>query len=262
MSSCKQLPCKHCKREGKTVAKGLCNACYYRLKKNGTLEYKVRKKPLAACIVDGCDRPVVSREYCDTHHTNNKRFGDPVRNFGYGERSTHPLYQAWDYQKRTKEGRIPEWDDFWAFVNHAVARPSDMHTARRYDSSAPWGPDNFYWTERVASKACAKDYAREWRKQNPISSKNSSLKRAYGIGMIEYMQMYEQQGGKCAICAVHKESFSSVAGRNETLAVDHCHDKKHVRALLCSTCNKGLGHFSDDIALVQKAAEYLKTHKR
>ena len=258
----KTLPCSYCGREGKTVAKGLCNACYYRLKKNGSLEYKQRKKPAEACAVDGCNKPVVSREYCDTHHTNNKRFGDPVRNFGYGERSTHPLYETWAYQRRTVEGRVQEWDDFWAFVNDAGDRPSAEHTARRYRFNEPWGPENFYWLEKVASGVPKLEYAREWRKKNPISSKSSSLKRAYGIDILEYMAMYEQQGGKCAICGTRKESFSTDKGRNETLVVDHCHDKKHVRALLCATCNKGLGHFFDKKSLLQKAVEYLDTHRK
>jgi hypothetical protein len=258
----KTLPCAYCKREGRTVAKGLCNACYYRQKKNGTLEYKERAKPASACAVDGCDRPVVSREYCGTHHANNVRFGDPIRNFGYGERSSHPLYQTWEYQKRTDAGRVSEWDDFWGFVSDVGEKPSQNHTARRYDFKSPWGPSNFYWIEKIASGVAKKEYAREWRKRNPISTKSSSLKKSYGIDISEYMAMYEAQGGKCAICGKEKHSHCSETGRSQTLVVDHCHDKKHVRALLCSACNKGLGHFFDDAELMQKAVEYLRKHQK
>lgn len=258
----KHLPCSHCSKEGKTVAKGLCNACYYRLKKNGTLEYKVRKKPIECCIVEGCNKPVVSKEYCDTHHTNNKRFGDPIRNFGYGERSEHQLYECWAYQKRTNEGRVPEWNDFWCFVNDVGERPTEKHHARRYDFKKPWGPANFYWQEKAASGISKKEYQREWRKKNTIKSKNTVLKRAYGIDMLEYMRMYERQKGGCAICGEVKESFSTDKGRNSTLVVDHCHEQGHIRELLCAKCNKGLGHFNDDIALMEKAIEYVKKHRK
>ncbi len=253
--------CSYCGKP-KVVAKGLCNACYYRLKKNGALEYKPKKISPLHCRLDGCDRPVVSRGYCSTHYANDLRFGDPVSNFGYGERSDHSLYEAWSYQRRTSAGRVVEWDDFWAFVEAVRERPSPMHTARRYKLSEPWGPDNFYWLEKTASEVSKTEYMREWRKRNPLLCKGNSLKRAYGFSFDQYMHMYEKQGGKCAICGARKESFSSDKGRNETLVVDHCHDKKHVRALICAACNKGLGHFYDDSELMQKAVEYLKKHKK
>lgn len=263
----KALPCSYCGKEGKTVAKGLCNACYYRQKKNGSLEYKRREPSPLHCKVEGCDRPVVSRGYCSTHYEHDLKFGDPIINFGYGERSDHPLYATWASQRRTAEGRVSEWDDFWAFVAAIGDRPSDLHKARRYDAEKPWGPANFYWLERIASRTISdqqsrNEYMRAWRKKNPLLCKGNALSKAYGIDFEQYMQMYEQQGGKCAICGTQKGSFDSDGGRGNTLVVDHCHDKKHVRALLCATCNKGLGHFFDKKALLQKAIDYLDTHRK
>jgi Recombination endonuclease VII len=39
--------------------------------------------------------------------------------------------------------------------------------------------------------------------------------------------------------------------------VDHDHERRLLRDLLCDHCNKGLGHFQDDPALVRRGADYL-----
>lgn len=74
----------------------------------------------------------------------------------------------------------------------------------------------------------------------------------YGISLETYQEMLARQNGLCAIC--HKANPNGWA-----LAVDHCHVTGKVRALLCMRCNAGIGHFSDDIAQVEKALSYLKS---
>lgn len=77
--------------------------------------------------------------------------------------------------------------------------------------------------------------------------------RAYGITQEEYDARLAEQGGRCAICKAPPE-----ASRYGVLAVDHCHDKGHVRGLLCDKCNRLLGHWKDDPTLLRRAAEYLE----
>jgi hypothetical protein len=61
--------------------------------------------------------------------------------------------------------------------------------------------------------------------------------------------MLEAQGGVCAICkaapAVH---------------VDHDHETGAVGALLCFSCNGGLGRFKDDPPALHAAAYYVRFH--
>lgn len=65
--------------------------------------------------------------------------------------------------------------------------------------------------------------------------------------------MAAAQGGVCAICGNGAEDT-----QHGLLHVDHCHDKGHVRGLLCSPCNLALGLFRDNPALLRRAAEYLE----
>lgn len=84
-----------------------------------------------------------------------------------------------------------------------------------------------------------RDYA--WKKK---------LADEFGMAPEDYWEMFDRQGGLCAIC------------RNQPdwrrLAVDHDHVTGAVRGLLCSQCNTGLGFFKDDPELVQVALCYLR----
>jgi hypothetical protein len=59
------------------------------------------------------------------------------------------------------------------------------------------------------------------------------LRRRYGIGLEEYLELAELQGWVCAICGrVPTE-------RTGTLRVDHDHDGElAIRGLLCNRCNR------------------------
>jgi hypothetical protein len=65
-----------------------------------------------------------------------------------------------------------------------------------------------------------------------------------------YEDLFEKQGGLCAICGK-----PNIGGRR--LAVDHDHATNRVRGLLCNLCNAGLGAFKDNETMIRRALEYL-----
>jgi len=79
------------------------------------------------------------------------------------------------------------------------------------------------------------------------------LKANYGLTPAAYDVMLADQGGQCAVCgATDPRTQAGV------FCVDHCHTTGVVRGLLCSACNSGLGHFSDDPDVLRAAASYIE----
>ena len=75
-----------------------------------------------------------------------------------------------------------------------------------------------------------------------------------GFTQEDYDNKLIEQGGKCAICGTDNP------GKMDWNA-DHCHETGQKRGLLCPKCNKGLGHFKDDIEVMKAAIEYLEYYK-
>jgi hypothetical protein len=85
-----------------------------------------------------------------------------------------------------------------------------------------------------------------------LETKKRMLKHRYSIDYNSYIQMYDEQDGKCKICGIEKE-----LGGSNGLLVDHCHNTNKVRGLLCNNCNSGLGKFKDNKELLLRAIEYI-----
>lgn len=252
------MSCSYCGKESKKFVHGLCLACYRRKWQTGSLEYKRWHKPKKLCTFDGCMNEHVAKGLCEMHYKSQQRNGTPVPVFGYGDRKKHPAYEAWRSMGRSHARRVKEWDDFWMFVQSIPEKPTEKCMARRVDAKKEWGPENFYWriyqVQDPEDKAAG---AREYREKNQMMFKDRSLRRAFGISLENYLKMYDNQEGKCKICGKPGETFSSDCGRSKTLVVDHCHETKKVRALLCSSCNKGLGCFGDDEHTLENAKQYI-----
>lgn len=119
-------------------------------------------------------------------------------------------------------------------------------------------------TERFAA------YARKWRERNLERARKNGKRyyennkdriaelnrrgriRAYGITPEEYDRMLLAQDKCCALCRRLLET---------RICIDHDHATGQVRALLCVSCNSGLGDLQDDPELMRRAAEYVERHR-
>lgn len=96
-------------------------------------------------------------------------------------------------------------------------------------------------------KACIKE------NRDPYKRQEVMWKHKYGITRAEFEALLEAQDGKCAICGATGDQT-----RYGVLCVDHDHETKKVRGLLCEPCNLGLGKFQDSPARLRSALAYLE----
>jgi hypothetical protein len=76
----------------------------------------------------------------------------------------------------------------------------------------------------------------------------------FNMTVNDYMTMYEQQDGKCAICGTNEMN-----GKRKNFCIDHNHTTGKVRGLLCHNCNVSVGLMKESPELFNKAATYLRS---
>ncbi|MBM0279673.1 endonuclease VII domain-containing protein [Micromonospora tarensis] len=95
-----------------------------------------------------------------------------------------------------------------------------------------------------------------------------SLWSFYRITPEQYDAMRVAQGHRCAICRRHEDELpvgrtgrprldGSPPAEAFRLVVDHCHDTKVVRGLLCVACNSAIGQMRDSVDVLAAAIRYL-----
>lgn len=128
------------------------------------------------------------------------------------------------------------------------------------DGLAAWCKDcRAHYANKYYAKNKNKVLKREAkrRKLYPDTVKSNKLNQTYGITLKERNEIARKQNYKCKICGKTEES-----GHYGILQVDHCHETKIVRGLLCHACNRGLGAFNDDIRSLKKAIVYLQKARK
>lgn len=95
--------------------------------------------------------------------------------------------------------------------------------------------------------------SRQWYENNSVKAREADIFRKYGMLVSERDAIIEAQSFGCAICGA---KFTDKCKPN----IDHCHTSNIVRGVLCSHCNKGLGHFRDNAAYLESAIIYLSKH--
>lgn len=143
-------------------------------------------------------------------------------------------------------------------------------------------PEAFYAGQGNTCKECVKKNTRVWRRENPlrykatrkawekdninlaITRKKSRHKRRYKLTPERVEQFLIAQEFKCAICRVdiHSPYDPNPPEGTAKCVIDHDHRDGHVRGLLCSACNTGLGQFEDDIRIIRNAFYYLRNDQK
>jgi hypothetical protein len=91
---------------------------------------------------------------------------------------------------------------------------------------------------------------RNWRRTR--CNKCHNIAGRYKISGKEFFRMLDNQMNCCLIC-------ESPINENNAV-IDHCHNTKKVRALLCNGCNLAIGHLRHDKEIAYRAVEYLTKH--
>jgi hypothetical protein len=103
-------------------------------------------------------------------------------------------------------------------------------------------------------KACRSADAKARYQDDPahfaVLTRRQRLK-IYGLTVGDYERILTEQHGRCAICR------TGDPGHTRAFHVDHDARTGAVRGLLCSKCNRGLGHYDDSPARLRAAADYL-----
>lgn len=83
-----------------------------------------------------------------------------------------------------------------------------------------------------------------------MSSRDTNLRRLYGISLQTYEALLAHQNGVCALCESSPET-----SKGGVLTVDHNHQNGAIRGLLCTKCNLMLAMY--ELCTVEKVDEYL-----
>jgi len=230
------MACSNCGKP-KVAAKGLCQTCYYRVRRNGSLQ-RTNVVNGGVCLVDGCGERAFAKNLCKRHY----------------DKDRHPLYMLWRRIRSRHTEEVPNsWARLDAFLADIGERPTERHQLRRIDEGKPFSASNVKWLVPLGVRTADPSYARAW-----------SIMRKFGLPLSEVEAMAERQNYRCSICR-KPETALDRSGKVRPLCVDHCHtSERHgvmkVRDLLCNRCNHLLGLVGDDAALLRAAIAYLERH--
>ena len=126
--------------------------------------------------------------------------------------------------------------------NYAKNRETYIARAKR------WQRENR--DRHVAWQRKYREENREWMREK---DRKRWLAAKYSLTPEEFEKLLERQRGACAICGV-------VMGKD--LHVDHDHEAKFVRGLLCGSCNRGIGLLKENPETLRRAAEYMTDSRR
>lgn len=108
-------------------------------------------------------------------------------------------------------------------------------------------------------RTCNNLRAKTWTKVNikkvSLSARKRHLLSKFGMSLEDFNVMLLQQDNCCGICGCEGDSPRV---KQKNFCVDHSHNTRAVRGILCDSCNLILGYANDDVALLKKCITYLE----
>lgn len=100
-------------------------------------------------------------------------------------------------------------------------------------------------------KSCGDQRGRAAIDRLNVGARRYHLLTKYGIDAHEVEELVADQAGLCAICR-----------SGPAVQVDHNHETRFVRGVLCGGCNAGLGQLKEDPEIIRRAIVYLNRWQR
>jgi hypothetical protein len=125
----------------------------------------------------------------------------------------------------------------------------ERRKARNREKSQRWKEAN-----RAHHVAYLRQYHQD-RKDDPEyrrARREGMVFYKFGITQAELVALDAAQNGRCAICG------GPPNGPGTRLHIDHCHNSKKIRGLLCSKCNTAVGLLDDSPERAEQLAAYLR----
>lgn len=121
------------------------------------------------------------------------------------------------------------------------------------------GPVKIYFdglTSQQRFKQRYPDYDRKrWAELSDQDKIETHLKRRYKLNYQDVVDLFEKQEYCCAVCLTPVElKLGNDINRG---VVDHCHETKRVRGILCHHCNRAIGLLKDNKDNVKRLLNYL-----
>lgn len=146
--------------------------------------------------------------------------------------------RAW---RKANPEKIKTGNRNWKIANLDIWKERRRESSRRYRIKHP-------------DKMLA--FKNAWNKANlekvRLQAQRTYLKCNYGLTLEQRDELFAKQNYQCAICKSSEPR--SVKGWH----IDHCHNTKRVRGILCHFCNLILGHAKDNEGTLINAIEYLR----
>ena len=196
-----------------------------------------------ACRICGNTKPLT-----DFHRNKNRRDGynSACKRCAIEEQiRTRRMPEVIDGSKAcTKCGEVKALDQF--------PKHRNMPGGYNHICKACLYPQRVAYEKTEAGKARIKAGVRRRYWGNPEAARDAKTENGHKVPAGTYAILSALQDGKCAIC----EATISPGGRR--LCIDHDHNTKVIRGLLCTWCNQAIGQLRESPELFRKALFYLE----